>query len=254
MVAALDDDAHETRAAGALRAAPRRAAARGAIGGFHRRPLRGRAVHVGDPRRAVPRHRRPGSPQRGILVAPGEFYGPRGAEHVRIALTATDERIAAGASPGCRLRASSVIPAIFVIFGASRSRPSAEFAHERTTSGRRTPRPEKAQRYRTEDYQGAVGPELVHHRPDAAIHHGLLPAARRARVRRTTPDAHRRADGRPGGAVGRGDRPQPATARTLRPVGPRRQPRRHADRRSTNPAARCWTPSGTARRRAAARA
>jgi succinyldiaminopimelate transaminase len=31
--------------------------------------------------------------QRGILVAPGEFYGPRGALHVRIALTATDERI-----------------------------------------------------------------------------------------------------------------------------------------------------------------
>ncbi len=33
--------------------------------------------------------------QRGILVAPGEFYGPRGSHHVRIALTATDERIAA---------------------------------------------------------------------------------------------------------------------------------------------------------------
>ncbi|MDQ1245678.1 MAG: hypothetical protein QG597_45 [Actinomycetota bacterium] len=31
----------------------------------------------------------------GILVAPGDFYGPRGAEHVRIALTATDERIEA---------------------------------------------------------------------------------------------------------------------------------------------------------------
>ena len=35
--------------------------------------------------------------QRGILVAPGEFYGPRGRQHVRIALTATDERIAAAA-------------------------------------------------------------------------------------------------------------------------------------------------------------
>ena len=33
--------------------------------------------------------------QRGILVAPGEFYGPAGAQHVRVALTATDERIAA---------------------------------------------------------------------------------------------------------------------------------------------------------------
>lgn len=29
----------------------------------------------------------------GILVAPGEFYGPRGGTHVRMALTATDERI-----------------------------------------------------------------------------------------------------------------------------------------------------------------
>ena len=36
--------------------------------------------------------------QRGILVAPGEFYGATGAHHVRIALTATDERIAAAAA------------------------------------------------------------------------------------------------------------------------------------------------------------
>ena len=35
--------------------------------------------------------------QRGILAAPGEFYGPAGAKHVRIALTAADERIAAAA-------------------------------------------------------------------------------------------------------------------------------------------------------------
>jgi len=32
---------------------------------------------------------------RGILVAPGDFYGPLGARHVRVALTATDERVAA---------------------------------------------------------------------------------------------------------------------------------------------------------------
>lgn len=32
---------------------------------------------------------------RGILVAPGDFYGPRGADFVRVALTATDERVAA---------------------------------------------------------------------------------------------------------------------------------------------------------------
>jgi succinyldiaminopimelate transaminase len=30
---------------------------------------------------------------RGILVAPGEFYGPAGAQHVRVAFTATDERV-----------------------------------------------------------------------------------------------------------------------------------------------------------------
>ncbi|NHN55075.1 succinyldiaminopimelate transaminase [Calidifontibacter sp. DB0510] len=34
----------------------------------------------------------------GILAAPGDFYGAAGAQHVRIALTATDERIAAAAS------------------------------------------------------------------------------------------------------------------------------------------------------------
>lgn len=31
--------------------------------------------------------------ERGILVAPGTFYGPSGSQHVRVALTATDERI-----------------------------------------------------------------------------------------------------------------------------------------------------------------
>jgi succinyldiaminopimelate transaminase len=32
---------------------------------------------------------------RGILVAPGAFYGPAGSAHVRVALTATDERVSA---------------------------------------------------------------------------------------------------------------------------------------------------------------
>jgi succinyldiaminopimelate transaminase len=40
----------------------------------------------------------------GILVAPGEFYGPAGARHVRIGLTAPDARIAAAAE---RLAASA---------------------------------------------------------------------------------------------------------------------------------------------------
>ncbi len=34
----------------------------------------------------------------GILVAPGSFYGVAGARHVRIALTATDERVASAAA------------------------------------------------------------------------------------------------------------------------------------------------------------
>lgn len=34
----------------------------------------------------------------GILVAPGAFYGPAGARHVRVCLTATDERVAAAAA------------------------------------------------------------------------------------------------------------------------------------------------------------
>jgi succinyldiaminopimelate transaminase len=40
----------------------------------------------------------------GILVAPGELYGPAGARHVRVALTATDERIAAAAKRLAALR------------------------------------------------------------------------------------------------------------------------------------------------------
>jgi succinyldiaminopimelate transaminase len=38
----------------------------------------------------------------GILAAPGSMYGPEGARHIRVALTATDERVAAA---GSRLRA-----------------------------------------------------------------------------------------------------------------------------------------------------
>lgn len=32
--------------------------------------------------------------ERGVLVAPGDFYGPGGARHVRVALTVSDERVA----------------------------------------------------------------------------------------------------------------------------------------------------------------
>ena len=40
----------------------------------------------------------------GILVAPGELYGPAGGRHVRVALTATDERIGAAAERLAALR------------------------------------------------------------------------------------------------------------------------------------------------------
>ena len=39
--------------------------------------------------------------ERGILVAPGDFYGPSGGRHVRVALTASDEAVAAA---GVRIR------------------------------------------------------------------------------------------------------------------------------------------------------
>jgi aspartate/methionine/tyrosine aminotransferase len=40
----------------------------------------------------------------GILVAPGDFYGPAGARHIRVSFTAHDERIAAAAARLAALR------------------------------------------------------------------------------------------------------------------------------------------------------
>jgi aspartate/methionine/tyrosine aminotransferase len=40
----------------------------------------------------------------GILVTPGLVYGPSGARHIRVALTATDERVAAAAKRLGKLR------------------------------------------------------------------------------------------------------------------------------------------------------
>lgn len=94
MVAALDDDAHEL--AQRNRYAARRAALLPAL------RATGFTVDFSDgglylwATRAEPcRNTVDWLAQRGILVAPGEFYGPAGAQHVRVALTATDERIAA---------------------------------------------------------------------------------------------------------------------------------------------------------------
>ena len=100
MVAALGDDAHVARAAGALRA---RGALvlRGALeaagfriehseAGLYLWATRGEDCWAAGA---------PGWPSCGILVAPGAFYGPAGERHVRVALTATDERVAAAAQP-----------------------------------------------------------------------------------------------------------------------------------------------------------
>ena len=54
---------------------------------------------------------------RGILVAPGTFYGDGRREHVRIALTATDERIARRCRRGCVGLTAPVSPAACVVLG-----------------------------------------------------------------------------------------------------------------------------------------
>lgn len=97
MVAALDDDAHEK--AQRERYAQRRAvllpALRGAgftvehsEAGLYLWATRGEDCLTSVAWLA----------QRGILAAPGHFYGPAGAAHVRVALTATDERVTAAAA------------------------------------------------------------------------------------------------------------------------------------------------------------
>jgi succinyldiaminopimelate transaminase len=92
MVAALDDDAHEKEQR--ERYARRRVTLL--------RAVRDAGFTVDDSDAGLYLWATRGEPcrdtvawlaQRGILVAPGEFYGPRGADYVRIALTATDERI-----------------------------------------------------------------------------------------------------------------------------------------------------------------
>jgi succinyldiaminopimelate transaminase len=94
MVAALDDDPHEREQR--ERYARRRAALLPA--------LQSAELTVDDSEAGLYIWGTRGEPcrdtvawlaQRGILVAPGEFYGPSGSQHVRVALTATDERISA---------------------------------------------------------------------------------------------------------------------------------------------------------------
>lgn len=97
MVAALDDDEHEL--AQKQRYARRRdvllAAVRGA--GFTVEHSEA-GLYLWATRDEPARDTVSWLADRGILAAPGEFYGPRGANFVRIALTATDERIDAASA------------------------------------------------------------------------------------------------------------------------------------------------------------
>ena len=97
MVAALDDDAHETeqRARYARRRATLLDAVRSA--GFTVEHSEA-GLYLWTTRGEPCRDTVDWLADRGILVAPGDFYGPGGAEYVRIGLTATDERIAAAAA------------------------------------------------------------------------------------------------------------------------------------------------------------
>jgi succinyldiaminopimelate transaminase len=93
MAAALDDDEHadEQRARYAARRDRLRAALTGAGWTIEHSEA---GLYLWATR---PGHDGWGSVQMlaeaGVLVAPGEFYGPAGRQHIRVALTATDERI-----------------------------------------------------------------------------------------------------------------------------------------------------------------
>jgi succinyldiaminopimelate transaminase len=94
MIAALGDTAHVTQQR--ARYAARRATLLPAVRSFGLRVEQSEAglylwATAGEPGRETVER----LAERGILVAPGDFYGAAGREHVRIALTATDERLAA---------------------------------------------------------------------------------------------------------------------------------------------------------------
>lgn len=94
MVAALDDDEHEL--VQRQRYASRREVLRVALAGAGFAIEHSQAgLYLWASRREPGRDTVGWLAQRGILVAPGDFYGPAGARYVRVALTATDERISA---------------------------------------------------------------------------------------------------------------------------------------------------------------
>jgi succinyldiaminopimelate transaminase len=96
MVAALADDAHAERQH--ARYAARRTTLRGALegAGFRVDHSEG-ALYLWATRERDCWDTVAGLAELGILVAPGSFYGAAGGRHVRVAFTASDERIAAAA-------------------------------------------------------------------------------------------------------------------------------------------------------------
>ena len=96
MAAACDDDAHVVVQAGIYdrrRAVLRAALEKAGLAVEHSAAGLYLWVSAGEPGRLTVRR----LATEGVLVAPGEFYGPAGARHVRVALTASDERIEAAA-------------------------------------------------------------------------------------------------------------------------------------------------------------
>jgi succinyldiaminopimelate transaminase len=92
MVAALDDDAHVAEQH--ARYAARRASLRRALEGAGFRIDHSEAsLYLWSTRDEDCWETVASLADRGVLVAPGSFYGPAGARHVRVAFTATDERI-----------------------------------------------------------------------------------------------------------------------------------------------------------------
>jgi succinyldiaminopimelate transaminase len=103
MVAALEDDAHadEQRARYAARRATLRAALESAGWAIEHS---GAGLYLWASKPGLDCWGSVGAlAGAGILVAPGEFYGPAGKNHIRVALTATDERIGAAADRLARL-------------------------------------------------------------------------------------------------------------------------------------------------------
>ena len=105
MTAALDDDAHAVEQA--LRYASRRSVLRAAFaeaGWGIDHSEAGLYLWITHPAYDCWSAAELLAAEGGILVAPGELYGPAGKRHVRVALTATDERIAAAAARLAALR------------------------------------------------------------------------------------------------------------------------------------------------------